>query len=366
VGLAFRAEQAASTSSDAQGFVDIFEKLIDALPEQIALVDEHWGILAVNAAWTKTAALYGYEALRPGTNYATFCRAKVNEGHEAARPAIEGIAEIDAGRRSSFYYLYDGSGRWEGFTFKLVVNRLSIASRTFATITRYDVTELLQLRRQRESFGASLIETQGQERRRIARELHDSTQQMLVSVALGLGQLKRMNGSGLAVPIVEELQQLLSEAQREIRSIAYMAHPPVLENLGLHRALEELVIGYGRRTGLATTFHAEGVALPAWAAAETAIYRVVQEAISNVHRHAHATRMDVGLFRRRSMTHVTIKDDGLGLPSMISPGVGLPGMKARLSELGGRLWLRSCANGTTIVASVPGQPRIRSVGDLAW
>jgi signal transduction histidine kinase len=365
VDLALKAEQAAITRSDAQGFVDVFEKLIDALPEQIALVNEHWAILAVNPAWTKTAALYGYEALRPGTNYAAFCRARVNEGHEAARQAVEGIAEIDAGLRSSFHYLYDGSGRWEGATFKLVINRLSIAGRTLATITRYDVTELLQLRRDRESFGASLIESQGQERRRIARELHDSTQQLLVCVALGLGQLKRMNRSKRALPIVDELQLLLREAQSEIRSIAYISHPPVLESLGLHRALEELVIGYGRRIGLEATFHAEGEAVSAWASAETAIYRVVQEAMSNVHRHAHATRVDVGLFRRRAFIHAAVSDDGVGLSRMVTAGVGVAGMKARLGELGGRLSIRSDAHGTTVVASVPTQPRIRPVGDLA-
>ena len=126
-------------------FVDVFQQLINGLPEQIALLDEDWNILAVNEAWTKTAALYGYSALQPGTNYVEFCRDRAKEGHDAARPAVEGIMQIDSGACNSFRYLYDGNDRWEGHTFQLCINRLEIAGRTLATITRYDVTELMQL-----------------------------------------------------------------------------------------------------------------------------------------------------------------------------------------------------------------------------
>src|SRR4051812_45280415 len=71
-------------ASRSAEFVEVFQALIDALPEQIALVDDQWTILAVNPAWTQTAALYGYELLRPGANYAEFCAAKAGEGHNAA------------------------------------------------------------------------------------------------------------------------------------------------------------------------------------------------------------------------------------------------------------------------------------------
>ena len=356
---------AVDPAPEGTGFIDVFQKLIDALPEQIALVDEHWNILAVNPAWTKTAALYGYEALQPGTNYADFCEARADEGHNAARPAVDGIKEIDAGFRTSFHYLYDGSDRWEGHTFRLAVNRLSIDARTYATITRYDVTELVQLRRQRDDFGSTLIEGQENERRRVARDLHDSTQQILVSVSLALGQLKRGSKIKGAEKVFGELQQSLDEVQQEIRSIAYLAHPPVLKNLGLRRALEELVAGYGRRTGLITSFHAEDGDSASWPAAEIAVYRLIQEALSNVHRHAHATKLDVGLYCRNRMIHAVIADDGIGMPSVVSAGVGVSGMRERVTDLGGRLLVRRRPHGTMIIASVPRRPRIRAVGDLA-
>src|SRR4051794_1026854 len=95
---------AVTASGPALEFIDVFQQLIDGLPEQIALVDENWVILAVNKAWTKTAALYGYEALQPGTNYLRFCEERVAEGHGAAAPAVEGIKEIASGARDSYRY----------------------------------------------------------------------------------------------------------------------------------------------------------------------------------------------------------------------------------------------------------------------
>jgi two-component system, NarL family, sensor kinase len=354
-----------SASFDGSGFVEHFETLISALPEQIALVDEQWTILAVNPAWTRTASLYGYEALRPGTNYAAFCKDRADEGHNAARPAVDGISEIDAGERSSFHYLYDGNDRWEGHTFRLTINRFSIEGRTLATITRYDITELLHLRREAEIVGHSVMETQAEERRRIAREIHDSTQQLLVSVALGLGELRRSASIRQARIVVGELEPVLAEIQREIRSISYLSHPPSLESLGLTRALEQLVTGFGRRIGVTASFRVEGSETFDRSSAMTAIYRIAQEALSNVHRHAHATKVDVRLSFRKSMVHLVTTDDGVGMPSPVPIGVGLSGMKARLAELGGRLFVNRVTTGTTVIASLPRSARIRPSGDLA-
>ncbi len=299
------------------------------------MLDENWIILAVNEAWIRTAALYGYSALQPGTNYFEFCRDRTEEGHGAARPAVEGIEQINAGASSSFRYLYDGNDRWEGHTFQLCINRLEIAGRSFATVTRYDVTELVHLRREREGFGHSLMEGQAEERRRIAREIHDSTLQLLTSLGLAVGQLKRTQGPGETLDIVAEMEQLLTETHREIRSISYLAHPPLLEEMGLAGALRALAEGFDRRTALTVALHIdEGPSLD-WHAAAVVLYRIVQEALSNVYRHAHATHVAIGLYNRGSMFHVVVSDDGVGMPAHILRGVGLPGMCERLAELGG-------------------------------
>lgn len=346
-------------------FIDVFQQLINGLPEQIALLDEHWNILAVNEAWTRTAALYNYSTLRPGTNYLEFCRDRADEGHNAARPAVEGIMRIEAGDFDSFRYVYDGNDRWEGHTFQLCINRLEIAGRILATVTRYDVTELVHLRRQREGFGHSLMEGQAEERRRIAREIHDSTLQLLTGLGLAVGQLKRTQGSGETLNIVADMEQLLTETYREIRSISYLAHPPLLEEMGLTAALQALVEGFGRRTGLAVALHIEQGDGANWQSAEVVLYRFVQEALSNVHHHAHATKVEVGLFARRSIFHAVVSDDGLGMPLHVSRGVGLAGMRERLAELGGRLTVRPGRPGARLIASVPADSRIRATGDLA-
>jgi len=346
-------------------FIDVFQQLINGLPEQIALLDEGWSILAVNDAWTKTAALYGYSALQPGTNYVEFCRDRANEGHEAARPAVEGIMQIDAGACNSFRYLYHGNDRWEGHTFQLCINRLEIAGRTFATVTRYDVTELVQLRRAREGYGHTLMEGQAEERRRIAREIHDSTLQLLTGLGLVLGQLKRARAASETLDIVAEMEELLLETHREIRAISFLAHPPLLNDLPLPDAMQDFVEGFGRRTGLSVSLHIEDELSVDWRPAEAVMFRVVQEALSNVHRHAHASNVAVGLFGRKSMFHVVVMDDGIGMPSHVWRGVGLPSMRERLSELGGRLIVRAARPGTMLIASLPAIPHIRAVGDLA-
>ena len=349
--------QPLAAPSERSGFVQHFEAVIQALPEQIALADEHWTILAVNPAWTRTAALYGYEALQPGTNYEAFCKERADEGHNAARPAVDGIADIDAGHRSSFDYFYDGNDRWEGHTFHLTISRFSVEGQTFASITRYDVSELTHLRREREFLRHSLLETQSEERRRVAREIHDSTQQMLVSVALGLGELRRSGSIRHARTLVDELEQTLGEVQREIRSISYLSHPPSLEKLGLAKALEQLVTGFARRVGLNVSFQIDGTGSLDRPVATTAIYRVVQEALSNVHHHAHATKVGVRLCYRNWGVHLIMTDDGIGIPLSASLGVGLSGMKDRLKELGGRLSVQRQRAGTTLIASVPLQER---------
>ncbi len=345
-------------------FIEVYQQIINGLPEQIALVDDQWIILAVNPAWTKTAAFYGYDALTPGTNYLEFCAARADEGHSPAAIVVDGIKEMERADRPSFRFTYHGKDRWEGFAFQLCVNRIEVADRTLYTVTRYDVTELVHLRQMREEFSHSLIEHQAEERRRMAREVHDSTMQLLAGMGLSLGQLKRTRHSRASGEIVDEMEQLLGEAQRELRAISYLAHAPEVSELGLAKALRQLAGGFGRRTGLNIVMNAaEDLTLSP--AAEVAIYRMVQEALSNVHRHGHATDAAVGLYQRRSMLHVAVTDNGIGMPEHVRRGVGLSSMRDRIEELGGRLMIRAGHPGTVLIASVPTHAETRSVGDLA-
>lgn len=196
---------------------------------------------------------------------------------------------------------------------------------------------------------------QAQERRRITRELHDSTMQLLSCLSLALGRLKRPLRSTRKTELILEMESLLGDAQSELRTLSYLAHPPLLEEVGLRQALETLLQGFGRRCGLNTSLHWNGEFADSVDAIEVVVYRVVQEALSNVHRHARAANVAVILTTGVGVTEVKIADDGVGMPLRPIHGVGLCGMKARLEELGGTLTLRSACPGTEVVATIPQQ-----------
>jgi two-component system NarL family sensor kinase len=347
-------------------FVQIWQSLVDGLPEQIALLDADWNILVVNDSWTRTAELYGLFALMPGSNYVDFCRTKAMEGHAPAQDTIDGLADIMAGKTSSFRIVYNGSERWKGHDFQICVNRFSVGDQIYASITRYDVTELLELRRLREEFSDCVMRGQAEERRRLGREIHDSTMQLLAGLGLLIAVFRRRCDTMECQPILDEMDELLTEAQKEIRSISYLAHPPLLEKMSLAEALKSLVEGFSRRTDLPVTFEVVGDPQFCCPAAEGALYRVAQEALSNVHRHSKATAASVLLRRGKTMTHVVVADNGVGMPAHICAGVGLSGMRSRLAELGGRLFVYSSRRpGTAVIASVPAKKHINLGGDLA-
>jgi len=203
----------------------------------------------------------------------------------------------------------------------------------------------------------SLIEGQAQERRRMARELHDSTSQLLTGISLLLGRLERNLPDGDALGLLEEVHGLVSETQQSIRSISYLAVPPSLQKLGLAGAMRSLAEGFARRTGLEISFDIQGEGTALCAAGENALYRTLQESLSNVYRHAGAKLVRVVLCFRDSASHLVITDDGIGISSDTlagsgTPGVGLASMRTRLSEVGGRLSLRRLSPGTAVVASM--------------
>jgi len=337
---------------------DMWQHVVDGLTEQIALLDEDWTILVVNQSWARVAELYGHFALVPGTDYLQFCRDKAADGLGIAADVVTGIEQIIEGSRTSFQLVYRASDPEVGHDHQLCVNRFEVDGRKFASVTRYDVTRLIELRSLRESFSKSLIMGQTEERQRIGREIHDSTMQLMVCLDLKIGQLKRICPTADCGSILEEMGELVSEAQQAIRSISYLTHPPLLEKMTLSEALKEMVEGFGRRTGLDTTFEIAGEAQVSCPAAEGAAYRIVQEALSNVHRHAKARGATVRLSWRKAFTHVVIADDGIGMPDIVRSGVGLAGMRSRLSELGGRLFIRSRSPGTAVIASIPAERRV--------
>lgn len=225
-----------------------------------------------------------------------------------------------------------------------------------------DVTERRAMSRALDRAARAVLRAGEQERRRIARNLHDSTAQHLVALDLSLSSLeRRLAPVEATAAILRDMRESLAAAHREIRTYSYLLHPPQLQRLGLEATLRRFVEGFGRRSGLAVEMEASGPPLALGAELELALFRVAQEAIMNVHRHAQASRVRVRLARTADRIVLEVEDDGIGLgdPEAFAraceDGVGIPGMQARMAQIGGALELISLPRGLCVRAEAPVQ-----------
>jgi signal transduction histidine kinase len=198
-----------------------------------------------------------------------------------------------------------------------------------------------------------IVSAQELERRRLARELHDETGQALTSILLGLKQLEGMEPS----PAVESLRELVVATLQDVRRLAVELRPKVLDDFGLVPALERLTEGFGEQTGIAVDLEASALTDRLPMEVETAIYRIVQEALTNVVKHAHAHRVSVLLTTANGRIKAVIEDDGTGFEPGSADGdggIGLIGMRERIELLDGTLTVESTpTSGTTIAVEVP-------------
>src|SRR5262245_3100405 len=227
------------------------------------------------------------------------------------------------------------------------------ASGIFRDVTNYKIAQL-----EAKHLSQRVLSIQDDERQRIAQDLHDSTSQHLAAIGLNLIALKGAKGS---CSVLEDIENSLEEATKELRTFTYLLHPPALADDGLIETLARYVEGFKRRTRLGVELRSGGSIDELSRQAQESILRVVQEALANVHRHAAATRARVHLRRMGNRLHIVISDDGLGLSASthleqdgrLATGLGIAGMTARLRQLGGRLHIRSKPSGTIVHGIVP-------------
>ena len=203
-----------------------------------------------------------------------------------------------------------------------------------------------------------LNETLEEETKRIAHALHDEAGQLLAAVHIRLDEVARE----LPLPIRERLQgvrELLDQIEEQLRRLAHELRPTVLDDLGLVAALEFLAEGVSRRANLRVTVEGfEGSRLPPLV--ETALYRIVQEALNNVTKHARASRVDIRLHRAEKVVRCSVCDDGVGFDSaaiLSGPngrGLGFIGIRERLNALGGTMQIKSASGqGAALHFTVP-------------
>jgi signal transduction histidine kinase len=229
-----------------------------------------------------------------------------------------------------------------------------------------DLTERARILATLDETSDQLLHAQEQERRRIAVELHDSTSQHLAGLVLGLHNLRRrVSKNRGAQGLIDEMAELAQQAVRETRVLSYLMNADGVSE-GLEVSAQRFVDGFARRTGLVATFESDGPVNAVSAAAQHAVFRVIQEALSNVYRHARASKVAIKLVNQASVLMARISDNGKGFERTVGGGeaallgVGIPGMRARIEQLGGVLQISSNRGGTIVTATVPvGQPGLR-------
>jgi PAS domain S-box-containing protein len=226
-----------------------------------------------------------------------------------------------------------------------------------------DITERRRAEESMRQLSGRLLRLQDEERRRIARELHDTTAQRLAALAINLSRVKESAVlSDPAASCLNESLELAEQCSLEVRTLSYLLHPPLLEEAGLASALRWYAHGFAKRSGIEVRLEVspEFGRLPH--NVELTLYRVLQECLTNVHIHSQSKTASVRLTKNPHQIVLTVADAGRGVPphvleraSAYAPdlGVGIPGMRERMRELGGRLEVSSGPQGTTVTGILP-------------
>jgi two-component system sensor histidine kinase UhpB len=238
------------------------------------------------------------------------------------------------------------------------VARFAVAGQVFVFGVVHDITERMQIEGAQKSFAQRMLQTLEAERQRVARELHDDVGQAIASVGAMLERLERTPGAVPADgrPTLGATRSLIEQITESVARIGRDAHPADLLGRGLEHTLRAHVRRFADRHGLDLRLATTPVAGLLSRDQELHLYRIVQEALANVARHAHATRVSVRLARRGRQLVLSVRDDGVGL-APVPPresGLGLVTMRERAVLMGARLTLRGRARrGTELQVVVP-------------
>jgi len=240
------------------------------------------------------------------------------------------------------------------------------------------IDELRHAAQTTRDLAGSVLTAQDEERRRIARELHDSTGQNLIATSMLVGRLRNTLPSS-ASPTIDQLDETIRQSIDEVRTVSYVLHPPLLDEAGLQLAMRHFVDGFCQRSRLKIDLDIAPDLARLPGEIELALFRVMQEALTNVSRHSGSATAKIALCRGTARGQrgiiLTIEDAGRGIPgsgrlpgmalrtTRVNDGVGLASMRERLHQIGGRLDVESEVGRTLVTAIVPhtdgtGQPLV--------
>ncbi len=331
---------------------ELLQTIFDNVPVALNLFDEQGNIKLVNPAWERIFG-WTYEEI-------------TKEGFDIIK---EAYPDPDY-RKEVVRFLLDSKNEWADFRTRVKDGRVIDTSWAVARLSDgtqigigQDVTDRKQAQRSLQEFSRRLIKAQEEERQRIAHELHDEIGQMLTAVRLNLQAVQRACDTPACSPYIEDNIRVVDDALKLVRDLSFDLRPSLLDDLGLIAALRWYVERYAQRSGLRAEVAADAPELERRLPREieTAAFRIVQEALANVVRHAQAKRVLVELKPVSSELLLRIKDDGVGFNYLALKKnavplatVGLRGMEERVKAVGGCLEIESeRARGTEIRVRLP-------------
>ncbi len=250
------------------------------------------------------------------------------------------------------------------FPVEVSLNYLQYNGQEYNFVFARDITERKQKSEALQLLTTRLLQSQDEERRRIARDLHDVTAQDLGAIAVNLAHLRR-----LVTDLKPEAQNLVTESTslaegvfQQIRTLSYLLHPPMLDHTGLASALRWYIQGFTKRSGIGVDIEIAREVGRLSPEIETALFRIVQESLTNIHRHSGSGSAIIRLFKQEQSVVLQVKDQGGGMMEVADGevadnvqllGLGILGMRQRLRQFNGKLEINTSKHGTHIIASVP-------------
>ncbi|HET6181005.1 MAG TPA: response regulator [Candidatus Sulfotelmatobacter sp.] len=327
-----------------------YEVILGELGEN--LIKAHSGMEALEHLLRTDIALVLMDVSMPGMD--GFETAQMIHGHPRFQNTpivfISGILVTDMDRLKGYQH-----GAVDYVSVPVVPELLRAKVRVFA--------ELHRKTQQLEALNARIITLQDEERRHIARELHDSVGQILAAISMNSASVEEEShklSPGVAKRVAENVA-LIQEANKQIRTISHLLHPPLLDEAGLASALRCYVEGFSERSKIDAKLDLPRVFQDLPKEMELSIFRVVQECLTNVLRHAASPTAGIRITQDKSCVRVEVEDAGKGiavekqlvLQSSARTGVGFRGMRERLRRLGGTLQIHSNGHGTRVTAVLP-------------
>lgn len=242
--------------------------------------------------------------------------------------------------------------------------QLQDANATLEIKVRQRTAELERQRAEVQELSSLLLQAQDEERRRISRELHDSTGQLLAALTMNLTRLKseQICSNPGANSLIDDTINVVDEMTRQLRTMSYLLHPPMLDEMGLLSAVKWYVDGFSSRSAIQVSLDCADLGrLPG--DLEITLFRLIQESLTNIHRHSGSKNALIRLHRIDASITMEVLDEGTGFTKAESGGdappkhgVGIPGMKERVRRFGGTIDISSTPSGTSVRARLPVQP----------